>query len=157
MEISKKFTTEDQLFFAEVSGDSNPIHCDRETLRHTQFDDLVVHGIHQLIWVLGEAGKVLPRQKILRDLQIEFVSPLYVDSKVATSWKFESFENISIGLTCESKRVTNIKIGFQDPVTEMDVRRFPKRDRHNHPTEGLEFLTPSSFSTSSVFNTDFFI
>ena len=82
---------------------------------------------------------MLPRKKILRDLQIEFLSPLYVNKEVTLSWEFDSYGDVCVDLTCGSNLVTKIQIGFQEPLPELDACHFPKRNRQNHPTNGLEF------------------
>jgi NAD(P)-dependent dehydrogenase (short-subunit alcohol dehydrogenase family) len=51
-EASRTFTEADQLRFADVSGDRNPMHLDAIKARRTQGGVQVVHGIHLLLWAL---------------------------------------------------------------------------------------------------------
>ena len=49
-----RFSAEDQLVFAALSGDHNPMHVDRVYARRTQFGRQVVHGVHVLLRALDQ-------------------------------------------------------------------------------------------------------
>src|SRR5258708_17738404 len=58
---SKTFDSDDQVFFARLSGDFNPMHMDPLAARRTQAGAGGVHGIHAVLLSidrLGEAGMV---------------------------------------------------------------------------------------------------
>jgi hypothetical protein len=48
----RTFTLEDQLSFARLSGDYNPMHVDPVAARRTVFGAPVVHGVHLLCWAM---------------------------------------------------------------------------------------------------------
>ncbi len=48
----RTFSLEDQLNFAALSGDANPMHVDAVAARRTVFGAPVVHGLHLLCWAL---------------------------------------------------------------------------------------------------------
>ena len=48
----RSFTYEDQIAFAELSGDYNPLHIDAVYSRRLLFGSSIVHGIHALLWGL---------------------------------------------------------------------------------------------------------
>ena len=51
--IAKRVFTEfDQLRFAEISGDYNPIHVEKAEARKTIIGECIVHGINGLLWAL---------------------------------------------------------------------------------------------------------
>ena len=50
MLASRTFTEADQIRFAAVSGDRNPMHLDAVLARRTQAGVPVVHGVHMLLW-----------------------------------------------------------------------------------------------------------
>lgn len=50
--ISRLFTMADQLAFAALSGDYNPMHVDAVAARRLIYGRPVVHGIHLLVWPL---------------------------------------------------------------------------------------------------------
>ncbi|MGB5750723.1 MAG: SDR family NAD(P)-dependent oxidoreductase [Desulfobacterales bacterium] len=44
------FTSDDQLAFARLSGDDNPLHTDPAIARRLLFGRQIVHGLHALLW-----------------------------------------------------------------------------------------------------------
>ena len=63
MLASRTFTEADQIEFAAVSGDRNPMHLDALLARRTQAGVPVVHGVHLLLWgldALAGAERALP-------------------------------------------------------------------------------------------------
>src|SRR6516164_7346096 len=57
---SKVFTLSDQLKFAQLSGDYNPMHIDEVAARRTQAGAPVVHGVHAVIWALDSIAQNYP-------------------------------------------------------------------------------------------------
>ena len=53
---ARRFSLEDQAWFARLSGDCNPMHLDPLAARRTQAGAPVVHGIHALLWALDAAA-----------------------------------------------------------------------------------------------------
>jgi acyl dehydratase len=50
--VERSFTPADQVSFAALSGDFNPMHLDEVAARRTLFGAPVVHGVHLLFWAL---------------------------------------------------------------------------------------------------------
>ena len=50
--IQHSFSLDDQVAFAKLSGDYNPVHLDPLKARRTRFGYPVVHGIHLMLWEL---------------------------------------------------------------------------------------------------------
>jgi len=74
---SRTFDEADQLFFARLSGDFNPIHMDSLTARRTNASATVVHGIHAVLWALDklvELGLVKGRIASLKVQFLKFIS-----------------------------------------------------------------------------------
>ncbi|MDH3208558.1 MAG: MaoC/PaaZ C-terminal domain-containing protein [Gemmatimonadota bacterium] len=76
----RQFSHEDQLSFAELSGDFNPVHVDPIAARRSLFGRPVVHGVHQLLWALNSwlADKSDPVR--LDSLKCEFRGALRTDT-----------------------------------------------------------------------------
>jgi NAD(P)-dependent dehydrogenase (short-subunit alcohol dehydrogenase family) len=55
--MRKTFTDADQLWFADLSGDRNPMHVSVVSARRTIASDPAVHGIHLLLWALDAYAK----------------------------------------------------------------------------------------------------
>lgn len=49
---SRRFDQSDQLHFADLSGDRNPMHLDAVFARRTQAGGCAVHGMHLLLWAM---------------------------------------------------------------------------------------------------------
>ena len=47
--LERTFTQDDQLRFAELSGDWNPVHVDPVAARRTPYGQ-IVHGVHAVAW-----------------------------------------------------------------------------------------------------------
>lgn len=81
---SREFRTENQLRFAELSGDFNPIHIDAIAARRTLAGQVIVHGIHLVLWaldILVSRTAVVPAK-----LEVKFRKPIYVDETVECLW-----------------------------------------------------------------------
>ncbi len=75
----RKFSLDDQLRFAAVSGDYNPMHVDALQARRTQAGEPVVHGIHLLLWALDSLASSTPDLPPLRSVRANFNKFLYLD------------------------------------------------------------------------------
>lgn len=53
----RRFQTEDQILFARLSGDTNPMHMDALAARRTQAGEPVVHGVHAVLWALDSLAR----------------------------------------------------------------------------------------------------
>ena len=74
---SRSFSPDDQIAFARLSSDWNPMHLDRAFARRTQVGTPVVHGIHHLAWA---ADAVLHRFPLeVASIRARFLQPLYLD------------------------------------------------------------------------------
>jgi acyl dehydratase len=83
MLASRTFTEADQIRFADVSGDRNPMHLDAIKARRTQGGVQVVHGIHLLLWSLDVlVQEEVPRSPLLR-LRVNFKRFVAVNEPVA--------------------------------------------------------------------------
>jgi acyl dehydratase/NADP-dependent 3-hydroxy acid dehydrogenase YdfG len=72
---SRTFTPDDQLGFARLSRDWNPMHLDANFARRTQAGAPVVHGIHTLLWAMDTAVRTFPFD--IRNIKVRFQQPLY--------------------------------------------------------------------------------
>ncbi len=79
----RRFSQSDQLLFAELSGDSNPMHMDALAARRTQAGVPVVHGIHALLWALDCAAAEGMDLNELQHLKVQFTKFIPVDQDVS--------------------------------------------------------------------------
>ena len=75
---TRRFGPEDQLRFAALTGDRNPVHMDPTAARRTQAGAPVVHGIHVLLWMLDTIARRLPDLPPIVTLKTRFLKLIYV-------------------------------------------------------------------------------
>ena len=72
------FSLEDQLAFADFSGDRNPLHIDPLHARRSPAGELVVHGIHTLLWALECWANKQGGADGIASLHVEFTRPFLI-------------------------------------------------------------------------------
>jgi len=76
------FTSDDQLAFAKLSGDYNPLHLDPVFARRLLFGRQVVHGLHALLWSLDYHLKSQVQPLELRTVKANFQAGIGVGQAV---------------------------------------------------------------------------
>jgi len=79
---SKTFDSSDQVFFARLSGDFNPIHMDPLAARRTQAGAAVVHGMHAVLWSLDRLAESGAVKGGIAGLKVQFAQFIPVGSEV---------------------------------------------------------------------------
>jgi acyl dehydratase/NADP-dependent 3-hydroxy acid dehydrogenase YdfG len=69
----------DQLAFAALSGDYNPMHIDAHAARRTQAGAPVVHGMHALLWALDALAAAELIDPQLCEIRAQFRKFTYLD------------------------------------------------------------------------------
>ena len=80
--ISRRFTAEDQLAFAELSGDRNPLHLDALAARRLLFGTPVAHGINLVLWGLDAWLERVARVVEISSLKVLFLRSVPVEAEV---------------------------------------------------------------------------
>ncbi len=83
MQPSRRFEREDQLKFARLSGDFNPMHMDGIAARRTQAGAPVVHGVHALLWLLDIIARDTPSLPQVSSIKVRFARMIYVGEVVS--------------------------------------------------------------------------
>jgi hypothetical protein len=137
---SKTFTNADQLEFARLSGDHNPIHMDDIAARRTPAGAPVVHGMHAVIWALDLIAQEHPSAEI-SSVAVRFARFIYRDDPIGlklvrhtqAAVMFElmtagqSAVFVTLGLSPESPKSSEPPIAWDVP--EISTTKFP-----NEPT-----------------------
>jgi NADP-dependent 3-hydroxy acid dehydrogenase YdfG len=113
MTIIRIFSQNDQTQFAQLSGDSNPLHVDPLIARRTLFGRPVVHGVHLLLWALSVA---LPGRRTLTQLGVNFLSPVGVGEPVSCQIVRADFMSIEVVLESLGVKCVSIKAAFMELV-----------------------------------------
>lgn len=82
--FEKTFSMEDQMWFAALAGDHNPVHLDPERARRSQFGSCIVHGMHLVTWVIEKSllSSVVERNARLIKASGIFMRPVAIDTLV---------------------------------------------------------------------------
>ena len=84
--ISKKFTNDEVLLFAQLSGDTNPLHLDNQFAKDAPFGERIVHGMLTASLISGLLGVTLPGKGTIYLGQIlAFKAPVFIGQKVTAS------------------------------------------------------------------------
>jgi hypothetical protein len=140
---SRKFSLDDQMVFAKLSGDYNPLHLDAIVARRLIFGAPVVHGIHSLLWGLDcWLGNMMGCIEF-RALNVSFSKPIKVDAEVTVSWNDNGFSYVVIDVFSAGSVCTKIKIEYSKIETHNLVNlknMFPEkiqpRDLSENEIEG---------------------
>jgi len=84
---TRSFGRRDQVSFADLAGDWNPIHLDHIAARRSVFGQPIVHGVHTLLWALEEA-MIEPATMV--ELDVSFPKPVFLGQPVKLSIQVES-------------------------------------------------------------------
>src|ERR1700761_6971197 len=79
---SRIFDETDQLSFARLSGDFNPIHMDSLTARRTNASATVVHGIHVVLWALDKLVELNLVRDRIASLKVQFIKFMFVGNTI---------------------------------------------------------------------------
>jgi hypothetical protein len=82
MLASRTFDKADQVSFACLSGDFNPIHMDPLTARRTNASSTVVHGIHAVLWALDKLVELGSLTGRVASLNVQFIKFVFVGDRV---------------------------------------------------------------------------
>ena len=84
--LSKAFSEEEVLQFANISADKNPLHLDRDFGKASIFGHRIVHGMLVASLFSGLIGMKLPGEgSIYLGQSITFKAPVAIDEKVTAS------------------------------------------------------------------------
>jgi hypothetical protein len=117
------FSMHDMLAFGDMSGDRNPLHADRVAARRLLFGDVIVHGMHLILWVLD--GWLLEQTTpvSLRSLAAEFSRPLYLDTEA--SWEVVSAGDGRVKIRVLANGLTIATLSWDWIVAAADQPRCP--------------------------------
>lgn len=84
--LTKIITDDDVVRFAELSGDTNPVHLDDSYAERTRFGQRIAHGVLALGLVSAVLGTQLPGPgAIYLSQSIKFTRPVYVGDEITAT------------------------------------------------------------------------
>jgi NAD(P)-dependent dehydrogenase (short-subunit alcohol dehydrogenase family) len=112
----RRFTADDQLRFASVSGDHNPTHLDPVLARRTLAGVPVVHGMHLLLWALDELAAASPGLPPLQQLKARFPRFARVGDEVKLAVSQPAGGPAWLSVNAAGLGVASIDVAFGSPL-----------------------------------------
>ncbi len=106
--IQRKFTLQDQLDFAALSGDYNPMHVDPIAARRLMFGANVVHGIHLVLWCLDTVAANTTHS--IESVSAQFRKPVRINETVSAIFSLKNETKLKIKLNGQDGLLTTITI-----------------------------------------------
>lgn len=108
----RAFTSDDQLAFAKLSGDHNPLHMDPVIARRLLFGQAIVHGLHALLWSADEALKTREQGLALRTVKASFQAGIGIGQTVQCICQHQNERQVEIRLEIEKTPVMWIQMAW---------------------------------------------
>lgn len=116
---TRTFTSADQRWFADASGDHNPMHVDSVAARRTMFGQTVVHGMHVALWGLDQwcrsSGAVPARVVVM------FAKPLFLDEEVTLVAVPGAGRSVRLRVRLGDATLTSIRVEIGPPTAVSEV------------------------------------
>jgi hypothetical protein len=106
----RDFTIADQRWFADISGDYNPIHMDASAARRTLAGKPVVHGVHSLLWALDCTISELKIVEPIASIKASFEKMIYVGDHVRAALLRQTGPHLRIGLFVDDVQVMRLDL-----------------------------------------------
>jgi acyl dehydratase len=107
--ISRRITDVDIRFFAELTGDNNPVHLDEGFAVKTRFGRRVAHGMFGASLISAVLGTELPGPgSIYLSQTLQFLGPVYIDDIVTARVTVQKIREdksiVTLETVCENQR-----------------------------------------------------
>ncbi len=113
------FSHDDQLLFAQLSGDWNPVHMDIVAARRTTAGAPVVHGVNLLLWALEEAVSHRNDQRLsLTGISARFARWVYVGDEAELVQARSDAHAVNVRIVVNGMAVVTAKLLFGDRYVE---------------------------------------
>ena len=89
--MTRRFEQFDQIEFAELSGDWNPIHVDPVCARRSVYGQ-IVHGVNAVAWALE--GLISETGIVPGKVRVAFLKPISLYEEVCAVWRLEGTETV---------------------------------------------------------------
>jgi NADP-dependent 3-hydroxy acid dehydrogenase YdfG len=118
---SRAFYLDDQLEFARLSSDWNPIHLNANFARRTQVGAPVAHGIHILLWAIESVLSSSPFE--IRNIKARFSQPLFLDEIVQIKLRTRTETRIDVEVLAANTIIATIKLSSRPGTLSGETAR----------------------------------
>ena len=87
-QFNEKITEEMMTLFLELSGETNPLHCDKNYALEKKMKDRVVYGMLSSSFYAKLVGVYIPgKYCLLQGIKIQFNNPLFIGDEITVNGK----------------------------------------------------------------------
>jgi NADP-dependent 3-hydroxy acid dehydrogenase YdfG len=122
--VQRTFSLDDQLAFAALSGDANPMHVDAVAARRLMYGALVVHGMHLAAWAIEHCGTDPAR---VHSLKAKLNHVVRVGDAVGLDVKTLTGTAMQLTLTANDRAAAVIQVTLGDPIVPVTASAAPVR------------------------------
>ncbi len=108
----RSFDQADQIAFATLSGDHNPLHVDALTARRLIFGRQVVHGIHTVLWALDCWCQERSGPVVLTSLRADFQRPIGLGEPLRYVAGAETADRATLTLDLDDRPAVRLAFSF---------------------------------------------
>ncbi|CUW38100.1 Putative maoC domain-containing protein dehydratase [Magnetospirillum sp. XM-1] len=108
---TRRFDIRDQEVFARLSGDGNPIHMDALAARRSIVGDVVVHGIHTVLWALEQLAQSPACPDGIGSLEVQFPHPVYLGEEISLRLRRHDGADLRLAVVAGDKVAASIRLG----------------------------------------------
>jgi NAD(P)-dependent dehydrogenase (short-subunit alcohol dehydrogenase family) len=132
---SKTFDADDQVLFARLSGDFNPLHMDSLAARRTQAGTVVVHGIHAVLWALDRMVESGLARGGIAGLKVQFAKFIPVGGTVNLRLVYRDDKSIraELALGALTTTILSLSLGTPKKGEASEIREAPAISPGNRP------------------------
>jgi len=121
---TRTVTDADIQQFAELSGDTNPLHLDDEFAANSRFEKRIAHGMLSGSYISTIVGTKLPGPGCLyRNQTLQFRAPVFIDDEVTATVTITGLEERRGLVTLD----TVCRVGDTDVIRGEAIMVAPKR------------------------------
>src|SRR6266436_817664 len=111
--VGRTFSQDDQLAFAALSGDYNPLHVDPLAARRSMFGEQVVHGVHTLLWALDVVVSERRTPFAITEIRATFRRPIVLGQRVVAKVESSSDNRIVLSVDDGIRKSVSLEVRFQ--------------------------------------------
>ncbi len=114
--FTKTFTEDDLLLYADVTGDTNPLHMDEDYARAGRFGQRIVHGMLVAGLISTVLGTKLPGPGVIYATQsLQFIYPVFIGDTVTATVTIATYDrvhgHIRLTTTCHNQQQQAVLAG----------------------------------------------
>ena len=147
------FTSDDQLAFAKLSGDFNPLHLDPVLARRLVFGRQLVHGLHALLWSLDFHFKPQGQPLELRSAKANFQAGIGVGQTVHRRVSLQDDNQVAVQMETDSTQAAWIEVTWR-PSRQQRTGALPEMSPEPEKCRirSIEELAAASGTVALYFN-----